>query len=300
MRNISKHLLGRPILIVFFIYYCYNLAINFTCNMLLSNKIKILLFIIFLAFNCEATQYSRAIAINPHIRMINYSPNEVHSYTGFYNYVASILFEEGEKVVTIAIGDPTAWQITPSANRLFIKPLQDHPETNALIVTNRRIYHFALDAREAAGLHDKNLVFETRFVYPQVNFAYGATDSGSYIPDINEDHTLNYNYVLSGNDMIKPIRVFDDGRFTYLEFSESTMNLPAVFIVDERGNEALVNIRTVGKHLVVEKVGSLFTLRYDKEHACVFNKARPFKLKKDKKKFGKRSKKKDKENSLKV
>ncbi len=238
----------------------------------------------FISFsNSEATQYSRAIAINPHIRVINYSPNEVHSYTGFYNYVASILFEEGEKVITIAIGDPTAWQITPSGNRLFIKPLQDHAETNALIITNRRVYHFALNAREAGGLHDKNLVFETRFVYPQVNFAYSNDSGGSYIPDINEDHTLNYDYLLSGNNLIKPVRVFDDGRFTYLEFSNETVNLPAVFEVDENGFESMLNIRTVGRHMVIEKVGSLFTLRHDKEHACIYNKSRPFKLKKKKK-----------------
>ena len=238
-----------------------------------------------LSSKVHGTQYSRAIAINPHIRIINYSPNEVHSYIGFYNYVASILFEDGEKVITIAIGDPTAWQITPNGSRLFIKPLQDHAETNALIITNRRVYHFALNAKEASGLGDKNLVFETRFVYPQVNFSYLSNDSGgSYIPDINEDHTLNYNYALSGNDTIKPVRVFDDGRFTYLEFSNETVNLPAVFDVDERGYESMVNIRTVGRHMVIEKVGSLFTLRYDKEHACLFNKSRPFKLKKEKKK----------------
>jgi type IV secretion system protein VirB9 len=241
----------------------------------------------FFLFSSEVygTQYSRAIAINPHIRIMNYSPNEVHSYTGFYNYVASILFEEGEKVITIAIGDPTAWQITPNSHRLFIKPLQDNAETNALIITNRRVYHFALNAKEALGLSDKNLVFETRFVYPQVNFAYSSNDSGSSeIPDINEDHTLNYNYILSGNDLIKPIRVFDDGRFTYLEFSNDNVNLPAVFEVDEKGYESMINIRTVGRHMIIEKIGSLFTLRYDKDHACLFNKSRPFKLKKEKKK----------------
>jgi type IV secretion system protein VirB9 len=228
--------------------------------------------------NAEAVQYSKPIAINPHIRIINYSPNEVHAYTGFYNYVASILFEDGEKIVTIAIGDPTAWQITPSGNRLFIKPLQNDPETNALIITNKRVYHFSLDAREATGMDDEDLVFETRFAYPQINFSY-TESSDSYIPDINEDSNLNFNYLLSGHEDIKPIRIFDDGRFTYMQFPETNVELPAVFDVDSTGREAVVNIRTVGKYLVIEKVGSLFTLRSDKEHVCVFNKSRPFKLK---------------------
>ena len=243
-----------------------------------------------------ADQISKPIAINPHIRIMSYSPNEMHRYTGFYNYVASILFENGEKVSTIAIGDPTAWQITPSGNRLFIKPVQDNPETNALIVTNRRVYHLLLDAKEAKGMNDENLVFETRFSYPQINFAQNSSQN-SYIPDINSDSNLNFNYSLSGSyENIKPIRVFDDGRFTYLQFPETNVNFPAIFDVNELGDEAVVNIRTVGKYLVVEKVGSLFTLRYDNQHVCVFNENRPLKVKRSKiEKILSNEKKKNKE-----
>jgi type IV secretion system protein VirB9 len=228
------------------------------------------------SFDLNATQYSKPIAINPHIRIINYSPNEIHAYTGFYNYVASILFEEGEKIITIAIGDPTAWQITPSGSRLFIKPLQDNADTNALIITDKRVYHFALDAREAGGINDKNLVFETRFAYPQITFSSPESIQTSYIPDINENSNLNFNYMVSGSENIKPIRIFDDGRFTYMEFPETNVSLPAVFDVDQNGFESTVNMRTVGKHLVIEKVGTVFTLRSDKEYVCVFNKSRSF------------------------
>ncbi len=247
---------------------CRKILINFITFFFIVTQYQI----------SNAVQYSKPIAINPHIRIINYSPNEIHSYTGFYNYVASILFEDGEKIVTIAIGDPTAWQITPSGSRLFIKPLQNDPETNALIITNKRVYHFALDAKEAEGIDDENLVFETRFAYPQINFSY-VDSSEAYIPDINEDSNLNFNYIISGNEDIKPVRIFDDGRFTYIQFPETNINLPAVFDVDERGMESVVNIRSVGKYLIIEKVGSLFTLRSDKDHVCVFNKSRPFKLK---------------------
>lgn len=239
--------------------------------------------IIALSFSKQlsADQKSKPIAINSHIHVMNYSPNEVHRYTGFYNYAADILFEEGEKISTLAIGDPTAWQITPAGNRLYIKPIQDNPETNALIITNRRVYHFILDAKEATGLDDPNLVFETRFVYPQINFLTNSFQE-SYIPDINDDVNLNFNYKLSGSDRIKPIRVFDDGRFTYMQFPEANVNFPAIFDVDEKGNEGIVNVRTVGKHLVVEKVGSVFTLRYNDEHVCAFNENRPHVIKRSK------------------
>ena len=53
-------------------------------------------------------------------------------------------------------------------------------------------------------------------------------------------------------------------------------NLPALFAVDPDGNEALVNFRMEGRYVVVERVGSLFTLRNGDEALCLFNEDRPF------------------------
>lgn len=240
-----------------------------------------------------ADQYSKPLAINSHIRMISYSANEMHHYVGFYGYAANILFEDGEEIGTIAMGDPQAWQIIPNGNRLFIKPLQDNPSTNAMIITNRRVYHFSLEAREATSLHDKDLVFETRFIYPETSINnFANNDNISYIPDIaDQDNNLNFNYLVSGNNRIKPIRVFDDGKFTYIQFHPKSNTMPAVFLVEEDGYESLVNVRTVGKYLVIEKTGSLFTLRYDKIYACIFNQQNPFIYKKINNKTNKKTKK---------
>ena len=229
-----------------------------------------------------ADRYSKPLAINSHIRVMPYSPNEVHHYVGFYGYAANILFESGEEIVTISMGDPTAWQITPNGNRLFIKPVQEHPETNAMIITNRRVYHFLLTAREATGLFDKDLVFETRFAYPDAVITSFSSGNSSYIPDVNDQdilQNLNFDYLVSGADRIKPIRVFDDGKFTYVEFNPRSTTLPAIFYVEEDGYESMVNVRTVGKTLIVEKLGSMFTLRYDTIYACVYNRSNPWSIK---------------------
>jgi type IV secretion system protein VirB9 len=242
-------------------------------------------FISFFGFNEKnifGDQYSKPLAINSHIRTIAYSPNEIHHYVGFYGYAASIVFEDGEEIVTIAMGDPQAWQLNPIGNRLFIKPIKENAATNALIRTNKRQYHFILNTREAASPYDKDLVFETRFVYSGsviTNFSGGGENS-SYIPDLTEDYEkLNFDYLLSGNNRIKPIRVFDDGKFTYIQFHPKSTTMPAVFLVEEDGYESLVNVRTVGKFLVVERLGSIFTLRYDKIYVCIFNQRNPFDLK---------------------
>lgn len=218
------------------------------------------------------------ISTDNRIKTLVYSPNEVFSYTGNYGYQSSLVFESGEKIVTLSMGDSTAWQMIPNGNRLFLKPVERDAETNMLIITNRRTYHFELHAREAKdGLEDEGMVFEVRFLYP--NEQGGIRHSGnrmSEIPDItDEPQNYNFNYSISGPEYISPIRIFDDGEFTYFEFRDINADIPAFFLVDPYGNEAIINFRSVGPYIVVERVSSVFTLRYGADAVCVFNESRP-------------------------
>lgn len=254
---------------------------------LFKKFIYILIYIFFLiSYDTKnksfADQYSKPIAINSHIRVMMYSPNEIHHYIGYYGYAASIVFEVGEEINTIAMGDPQAWQLNPIGNRLFIKPIKENAATNALIKTNRREYHFIFNTKKAENPYEKDLVFETRFVYPGsvISNISGPNDNSSYIPDIIDEYdNLSFDYLVSGNNRIKPIRVFDDGKFTYIEFHKKSTTMPAIFLVEDDGYESLVNVRTVGKYIIVERLGSLFTLRYDKIYACIFNQRNPFDFK---------------------
>jgi type IV secretory pathway VirB9-like protein len=55
-------------------------------------------------------------------------------------------------------------------------------------------------------------------------------------------------------------------------------NVPAIFIINENGNEAIVNTRTRGNWKVVERVYTGFSLRYDNQAAKVFNENPPLAL----------------------
>ena len=81
----------------------------------------------------------------------------------------------------------------------------------------------------------------------------------------------NFNYTFSGPERIAHVKVFDDGQFTYFEFSRKNSRLPAIFEVDSDGYEGLVNFRTVGDYIVVESLSSVYTLRNGTDTVCVFN-----------------------------
>jgi type IV secretion system protein VirB9 len=215
------------------------------------------------------------------LRTVVYSPNDVFKFTGHYGYQSAIEFETGEEIQTISIGDSIAWQLTPVGNRLFLKPIEAAADTNMTLITNRRTYFFELHARETDSMRDPRMMFVMRFVYP--NADTGNVSSYTYedpLPDLQrEPWKYNLNYSISGEaQYIAPVRIFDDGVWTYFEFARSAPDIPAFFIVDSENKEELVNFRRRDNYIIVERVASRFTLRYGAEVICVFNERMPYTL----------------------
>ncbi|WP_410519882.1 TrbG/VirB9 family P-type conjugative transfer protein [Candidatus Mesenet endosymbiont of Agriotes lineatus] len=251
-----------------------------------------------------AEQAVRSIATNDHIKVMSYNPQSIHEYIGFYGYQSSILFEEGESIGTISMGDSTGWQLNPESNRLFIKPIEDNADTNATIITNKRVYHFELHAEEAKGLDDPRLAYEVRFVYSsnEGNISLGDSNKDviipanqTVIPDLSDPEVvgqgLNFNYSVAhsrGSQAIVPLKVFDDGKFTYLQFSSTNTDLPSIFLVDYEGYESLINFRVVDDYVIIERVSAVFTLRHGAATACLFNEQMSHYFKNGSKKFRKR------------
>ncbi len=237
-------------------------------------------------------QIARSIATSPHIKLMNYSKNNIHKYVGFYGYQSSIIFAADEVIDTISMGVSTGWQLEPKGNRLFIKPsTEGYTDTNATIITNKRVYHFKLYAKEAEGLDDPEIAYEVRLQYPNDDIVNSdtriiseITKGNPEIPDISSATNINFNYTVSGSDYIKPIKVFDYQGFTYLEFKDTNADLPAIFLVDSEGYESLINFRVRGNYIIIERVAAKFTLRNGSDIACLTNHEIPYHYKKPKKK----------------
>ncbi len=224
----------------------------------------------------QALQTPRAIATDSRIRTVRYSPNEVYQFIGHYGYQSAIEFEEGEKVQTVSVGDSVAWLINPSGNRIFLKPIDQNALTNMTVITDKRSYLFELHAEETKDIRDKDMVFSYRFIYPQSDSSAIDFSQNDALPDLEKDAAkFNFNYSIRGSNVIEPIRIFDDGEFTYFEFKDKNAEIPAFFRVDSVGNEELINFRKRGNYIVVERVASRFTLRRGADIICVYNENMP-------------------------
>ena len=214
--------------------------------------------------------------LDPRVTTVVYQSNNVLKVNATHGISTAIIFEDDERLETIALGDTESWQVTPNErkNILFVKPVANNVPTNMNIVTNKRMYFIELvDNKPSAG----SKVFGVRFIYPEnaVNNAmrkeaeYRAANPN--ISKINKEN-INIDYSFTGSTLIKPTVVFDDGNKTFLKFKGKT---PAIFTVNPDYSETLVNFRKEGEYIVVDSTATQFTLRDGATWTCVFNLRKP-------------------------
>ena len=233
------------------------------------------------------------------VRHVTYNPRDVVHVLGHYGYQTLIRFADTEEIENISIGDSLAWQVVPNerGNLLFLKPIEKDAETNLTVVTSRpstqgptgvsqRIYVFSLRA-DSADHHDSGkFTWTVKFNYPEdeqslINLhehrkrlaenAIVGRDPAGQNPSV-DPADWNFNYSFAGHREQVPVKIFDNGTFTYFEFDSRT-DTPAIFLVDTNQNESLVNGVRQGKYVVVHRVGKQFTLRNGDVVTCIFNDA---------------------------
>lgn len=224
-----------------------------------------------------ALRESRPIATDNRIRVMIYNPDDVFKFTGYYKYQTSIDLSPSEEVITVSMGDTTAWQIVPSGNKIFLKPIEPNATTNMTLITNKRTYFFQLHAEEASDIEDPNLVFNLRFLYPDeenTDNTIGLNKKNEHEIDLTHPEKYNFQYSISGPDDIAPVKIFDDGAFTYVQFRDQNAEIPSFFAVDDKLRESMLNYRLseANKNLVIiEHVFAKMSFRLGKKILCVYN-----------------------------
>lgn len=217
-----------------------------------------------------------ASADDPRLQQRLFDPTEVVTIHGRVNVQATIEFGDGETIENVAIGDSTAWQVTPNkrADLLFVKPLKPRGVTNMTVVTNRHTYFFDLVAGEARP------IYVLRFTYPiellpeepvEVVEAPGraspselaaATDPYA----VADPNALNFAWQRSGDAALMPERIYDDGDSVFLSWDRDRA-VPAILVENRKGVEGPVNYAVRGETLVVDGVPAKLILRTGQQEA---------------------------------
>ena len=228
-----------------------------------------------------------ASARDARIKTLVYREDDVIRIELTYGISTMITFGDEEIVETVSTGDSDALAASPSKDQriLFVKPTADDLRTNLSVTTNKRNYVFFVTAAELNGADP---TFKLRIVYPSdeearrleeadrarrtaVRAEAAARVANPNIQALAKSE-VNLDYGFRGSPANRPTLVFDDGVKTFFKFADE---IPAIFAVDRRRNESLVNHRREGDYLVVDGVHAQWTLRSGPEETCLFNLAVP-------------------------
>jgi type IV secretion system protein VirB9 len=234
------------------------------------------------AGNAAAESLPAAGRYDGRMKQVAYNRSDVVKVIGHYGYSTDIEFATGEAVQNIAIGDSLAWEVAPAGNHLFVKPREEDAVTNMTVVTNKRVYQFALDARHGAGSKDRSMYFQVRFGFPDEDAAREKAELDARIAKSNairmesalkvSNLPTNWNYYACGARSVRPSEIYDDGRFTFMRFP-GAQEIPAFFTVNADGTESIVNGAMSGDQYVVQITARRFVLRHGKSVGCIENRS---------------------------
>lgn len=193
--------------------------------------------------------------------------------------VTDIVLQPGEALSAVASGDTARWVIGDTTSgsgaekrvHVLVKPFAPGLATNLVITTDRRTYHVALTSGSGASMAALS------FLYPQdalvaVKRAQADAEAAAPMASGLELDQLHFNYAISGDRPDwRPLRAFDDGRQTYIEFPASLAvgEAPPLFLVDAKGQAHLVNYRLRGRFYVVDRIFDAAELRLGTTHQIV-------------------------------
>lgn len=185
--------------------------------------------------------------------------------------VTDIALQPGENLVAVASGDTVRWVIGDTSSgtgaekrvHVLVKPFSAGLATNLVITTDRRTYHVALASTGGPAMAGLS------WSYPQdallaVRRAQEAAAAAAPVAAGLEIERLNFGYEISGDRPDwRPLRAFDDGRQTFIEFSPSLAvgEAPPLFLVGGKGEAQLVNYRVRGRYYVVDRLFDAAELR---------------------------------------
>lgn len=209
--------------------------------------------------------YVNAVQVYP------YSEGALYRLYAAPERVTDIALQPGETVTAVAAGDTVRWTVGDTTSgsgetrrtHILVKPFSAGLKTNLVITTDRRAYHLQIESTAATAMAALS------WTYPQdellaLQKASAAAAAAAPVASGLAVERLRFGYAISGDDPAwRPLRAFDDGRQTFIEFPASIAQgeAPPLFVLGPAGDAQLVNYRMSGRYYVVDRLFDAAELR---------------------------------------
>jgi type IV secretion system protein VirB9 len=209
-----------------------------------------------------------------------YPYDENTIYEGYVapGLVTDLVLQPGEALVAVASGDTARWVIGDTTSgsgearqtHVLVKPITSGLKTNLVITTDRRAYHVRLVSTRDTAMTSMRWSYPDDALLALKRQSEAARAAAPVAADLNLTQ-LHFDYTISGDRPAwRPLRAFDDGTRTYIEFAPSLSQgeAPPLFVLDTKGTAQLVNYRQQQRYYVVDRIFEEAELRlgHKKQH----------------------------------
>jgi type IV secretion system protein VirB9 len=223
------------------------------------------------AANRAATLEPQAQGFVNAVQVFPFSDGAIYQVYTAPGAVTDIALQPSENLVAVAAGDTVRWVIGDTTSgtgadkrtHILVKPFNSGLATNLVVTTDRRSYHLQLSATSRTAMAALS------WTYPadQLIALRRAAEQTAAAAPVSEGlavDSLHFNYAITGDAPAwRPLRAFDDGRQTFVEFPASIVvgDAPPLFIIGPSGEAELVNYRVRGRFYVVDRIFDAAELR---------------------------------------
>jgi P-type conjugative transfer protein TrbG len=229
------------------------------------------------AANAQARSFPTSDAYINSTLYYDYEAGRLYELQTSPHFLTAIMLRPGEKLVAKAAGDTVRWVLGETAEGagantqvvVLLKPIRGGLKTNIVLTTDQRTYLI-----EAASREGGTYTSAVSWNYPQEQMqamaaAQAAEAAKAQIvvaPALVIDQ-LHFGYkvepVHGKPPRWQPLRVFDDGTKTYIQFpiNMAATEAPPLFLIGPGDKAELVNYRYLNGYYIVDRLVDVAELR---------------------------------------
>jgi type IV secretion system protein VirB9 len=227
--------------------------------------------------NAQARSYPTPEAYINSTLFYDYEAGRLYEVQTSPHFLTAIMLRPGEKLLAKASGDTVRWVLGETAQGaganqqvvVLLKPIRGGLRTNIVLTTDQRTYLIEAASREG-GAYTSAVSWN----YPQEEMqalaaqqaAQAARAQVVVAPALAIDQ-LHFGYRVEARKgkapRWQPLRVFDDGTKTYIQFpiNMAATEAPPLFLVGPGDKAELVNYRYLNGYYIVDRLIDVAELR---------------------------------------
>ncbi len=204
----------------------------------------------------------------------DFEPGRLYTVNTSPRFLTAITLRPGEKLISKAAGDTVRWVLGETvqgsgANEqviVLVKPVRGDLRTNIILTTDQRTYLLEAVSREGDAYTS---VISWNYPQEEMREQMAARAAAAQtVVSATSVENLNFSYRVEPvharhGPRWQPLRVFDDGLKTYIQFPANlgASEAPPLFLIGPHDQAQLVNYRLLGGYYVVDRLIDVAELR---------------------------------------